>query len=67
MTFGLKWRSRQHQTCKTEDHRRCRKGLIQKYPFDTSEAVTMDDTDGGRRFVYGDIAGDEMMLGVGNF
>ena len=27
----------------------------------------MDDTGGGRRFVCGDVAGDEMMIGVGNF
>ena len=40
---------------------------FKSYPIDSSEATTMDDTGGGRRFVCRDVAGDEMMIGVGNF
>ena len=43
------------------------KVLFKLYPIDSSEATTVDDTGGGRRFVCGDVAGDEMMIGVGNF
>ena len=41
------------------------KVLFKLYPVDSSE--TVDDTGGGRRFVCGDVAGDEMMIRVGNF
>ena len=41
--------------------------LFKRYPVNSSEATTVDDTGGGRRFVCGGVAGDEIMIGVGNF
>ena len=65
MTCGLEWRSRQQKSCNIGDHQRSRSKATHVILLRLRR--WMIQVEEGGHNIYGDIAGDEMMIGVGNF